>query len=63
MREKTTCSPPFSSVISGQLIVRGGYQWPLVILVVSTVLGGIVLSLVLRPTPQEAAKRGAGAAP
>lgn len=47
----------FSSVVSGQLIVRGGYQWPLVILVASTVLGGIVLSLVLRPTPQELAKR------
>ena len=49
----------FSSVVSGQLIVRGGYQWPLVILVASTVLGGIVLSLVLRPTPQELAKRTA----
>ena len=46
-----------SSVISGQLIVRGGYQWPLVILVASTVLGGITLSVVLRPTPQELAKR------
>ena len=42
-----------SSAISGQLIVRGGYNWPLVILVASTALGGIVLSLVLRPTPQE----------
>ena len=52
-----------SSVISGQLIVRGGYQWPLVILVASTVLGGVVLSLVLRPTPQELAKRAAVAAP
>lgn len=49
----------FSSVISGQLIVRGGYQWPLVILVASTLLGGIVLSLVLRPTPQERAARAA----
>ena len=54
-----------SSAISGQLIVRGGYNWPLVILVVSTALGGIVLSLVLRPTPQErearARRAGAGA--
>jgi MFS family permease len=46
-----------SSAISGQLIVRGGYEWPLVILVASTALGGIVLSLVLRPTPQEKAQR------
>jgi predicted MFS family arabinose efflux permease len=44
-----------SSAISGQLIVRGGYEWPLVILVASTALGGIVLSFVLRPTPQEKA--------
>ncbi len=44
-----------SSAISGQLIVRGGYEWPLVILVGSTILGGIVLSIVLRPTPEERA--------
>jgi MFS family permease len=50
----------FSSVISGQLIVRGGYEWPLVILVASTLLGGIVLSIVLRPTPQEKAGRAGG---
>lgn len=42
-----------SSALSGFLIVRGGYSWPLVILVVSTILGGIVLSLVLRPTAEE----------
>lgn len=44
-----------SSAVSGQLIVRGGYNWPLVILIVSTILGGIVLSLVLRPTAAERA--------
>jgi MFS family permease len=49
----------FSSVVSGQIIVRGGYEWPLVILIASTVLGGIVLSLVLRPTPHEQAARRA----
>lgn len=49
-----------SSAISGQLIVRGGYEWPLVILIASTALGGIVLSLVLRPTPQEKAARAGG---
>lgn len=44
-----------SSALSGQLIVRGGYQWPLVILIASTILGGVVLSFVLRPTPEEQA--------
>ena len=44
-----------SGAVSGQLIVRGGYNYPLLILVGSTVLGGVVLSLVLRPTPEEAA--------
>lgn len=47
----------FSSAVSGQLIIRGGYNWPLVILIASTIGGGIVLSLVLRPTPQELARR------
>ncbi len=36
-----------SSALSGQLIVRGGYEWPLAILIASTVLGGVVLSVVL----------------
>jgi MFS family permease len=44
-----------SSAVSGQLIVRGGYQWPLVILIASTILGGVVLSFVLRPTVEERA--------
>jgi MFS family permease len=44
-----------SSALSGQLIVRGGYNWPLVILVASTILGGVVLSIVLRPTEAERA--------
>lgn len=47
----------FSSALSGQLIVRGGYNWPLVILIGSTLLGGIVLSVVLRPTDEEVAQR------
>lgn len=44
-----------SSALSGFLIVRGGYSWPLVILIASTLLGGVVLSLVLRPTAEERA--------
>jgi len=44
-----------SSALSGQLIVRGGYDWPLVILIASTILGGVVLSIVLRPTKAERA--------
>jgi len=47
-----------SSALSGFLIVRGGYSWPIVILIVSTILGGVVLSFVLRPTAEE---RAAGA--
>ena len=43
--------------ISGQLFVRGGYNWPLVILMASTALGGVMLSLVLRPTAEEVAQR------
>ncbi len=42
-----------SSALSGQLIVHGGYQLPLVILIISTILGGVVLSIVMRPTPEE----------
>jgi MFS family permease len=48
-----------SSALSGQLIVRGGYNLPLFILIGSTILGGVVLSLVLRPTPEELARRAA----
>ncbi len=44
-----------SSALSGFLIVRGGYSWPIVILIVSTILGGVVLSFVLRPTAEERA--------
>lgn len=51
-----------SSALSGFLIVRGGYSWPLVILIVSTILGGIVLSLVLRPTVDERADEPQGRA-
>jgi MFS family permease len=52
-----------SSTASGLLIVRGGYNAPLMILIGSTVLGALALSLVLRPTPEERAERGALAPP
>ncbi len=52
----------FSSALSGFLIVRGGYSWPIVILIVSTVLGGVVLSFVLRPTADEKAGGATGRA-
>lgn len=42
-----------SSTFSGVLIVRGGYNYPLLILIVSTALGALALSIVLRPTPEE----------
>jgi MFS family permease len=45
-----------SSALSGFLIVRGGYSWPIVILIASTIFGGVVLSFVLRPTAEERAK-------
>lgn len=48
-----------SSAVSGQLIVGGGYHYPVLILIASTALGGLVLSLVLRPTPEERAARAA----
>jgi MFS family permease len=51
-----------SSALSGFLIVRGGYSWPIVILIVSTILGGIVLSFVLRPTAEEQAGTARGRA-
>ncbi len=38
-----------SSTVSGLLIVRGGYHYPLLILIASTLLGAVTLSLVLRP--------------
>lgn len=52
----------FSSALSGFLIVRGGYSWPIVILIVSTILGGVVLSFVLRPTAEERAGGAPGRA-
>ena len=52
-----------SSALSGILIVRGGYSWPIVILIVSTILGGVVLSFVLRPTAEERAGAAPGQAP
>ncbi len=51
-----------SSAAAGQLIVRGGYRYPVLLLVGSTALGALALWAVFRPTPRGVPARAPDAA-